>query len=136
MVLDIGGDPLPNLREDGRLARSELLDECFAYEDLRVNPFAVLEVVRQGGIHIRESDTRVVIDDFVWAHARPLVPNGHIRDRDAVPVDARPTGTDPGCADDAHPVRGWDVRCRCLAARVVSGAGCFHEFHGTAGLAP
>src|SRR3954467_11511957 len=58
IVLDIGGNPLPDLLQDGRLARPDRLCEPLAFDDIRVNPFAVLEVVCEGRIHIRERDAR------------------------------------------------------------------------------
>ena len=79
---------------------------------------------------------RVGRNDFVWAHAHPLIPNGDVRDRDAVSVDARLAASYAGRADDSHTIgRRPGRRWSCLAARVLGGSRRFHEFYLSTGLA-
>src|ERR1700678_2037246 len=52
IVLGISGNPVPDLLEDGRLARPELVYGLLAFADLGVYPLSVLVVIREGRMDI------------------------------------------------------------------------------------
>jgi hypothetical protein len=52
IVLGISGKPLPDLLEDGRLARPEFAYGLLAFADIGVYPLSVLVVIREGRMDI------------------------------------------------------------------------------------
>jgi hypothetical protein len=52
IVLGISGKALPDLLEDGRLARPELVYGLLAFADIGVYPLSVLVVIREGRMDI------------------------------------------------------------------------------------
>lgn len=102
IVLGIGGGSPSDLLENGRPPGAEFLNASLAFKDVRVDLFAVLEVVGERGVHGRESQAGMLINDLVWAQTLSLMPDGNVRDGDAMPGDARSSPPDFRRDDDAR----------------------------------
>src|SRR3954462_7188700 len=104
----VRGIGLPGLQEFLQAGRPclglQFLDESLPLFDGSVDLLAIFVVVGEGCMNVRQGDGRVMRHDFVGAHAHPLVPDGHVLDGDAVPVDAWLASARAGCADDSYPV--------------------------------
>src|SRR5262249_46975876 len=93
--------PCLKLLEDGRGAGPELLGKLLAVADLPVDLIAVVTVIGQGRVNVREGDGRILGHDLVRAHPHPLMPDGDVRNRDPMTSDARLSTAHPWCCHDA-----------------------------------
>src|SRR5262249_43716572 len=72
-----------------------LLSNPLVVPEVRLDLVTVVEVVGQGGMHVRQRDAREHDHDLVWRVATHFMPDNDVHDANAVSGDARPTAADP-----------------------------------------
>src|SRR5262249_1171886 len=110
------GLPCLELLEDRRGSGPELLGKLLALPNVLIYLVPVVKVIGESSVDVREGDGRGLGDDLVRAHPHPLMPDGDISDRDAMPGDARLAAADPRCHDNAVSKASAIHRGGCLLA--------------------
>lgn len=94
----------------GRSVAAELFCQRAFRADFFLNLFAVIVVIRQGGVSVRESDGRNVRDDLVRRPSILFVPDRHIEHSNSMARDAGAPAANPGSFGDALRVDAHDYR--------------------------
>ncbi len=74
--------------EERRIISPKLLSLCALGSNLFLDLFSMVEVVRQGGVHVSESDGRNVGHNLISSEAVLFVPDGDVEHTNAMTGDA------------------------------------------------